>query len=181
MNRSRDHDLYDDYYEWLLEQIKFNLPEHRKYGKLIDELNRREFTWTIMMDENRDMDGKYLRVDYLQDTGRDEDLAWNDPSSVLEVLVAFSRRIEIEITGTPGEDDLSRWFWVMIKNLGLLKFDDERFNRKSVNEILDIWLERRFKKDGSGSIFLTRKNDIDMRGVQMWYQMQYFLDENWSF
>ena len=173
--------LLDDYYDWLLEQVDIFLPEHRNYERLLRELNSVEFTWVIPMDENRDMDAVELRKEYLFDCGYHRYDLWTTPRSVLEVLIAFSRRIEIEITGEPGNDDLSRWFWVMIDNLGLLKFSDDRFIKEEVDKILEKWLSHLYKKNGKGSIFLTHKTDIDFREMEMWYQMHTYLNENWSF
>lgn len=173
--------LLDDYYDWLLEQADIFLPEHRNYERLLRELHRTTFTWIIPMDENRDMDAVELRKEFLFDCGYHRYELWNTPRSVLEVLLAFSRRIEIEITGEPGNDDISRWFWVMLGNLGLMKFSDDRFVKEEVDKILGIWLDRKFKKNGSGSIFSVKKSGVNMTDVEMWYQMHYYLNENWKF
>ena len=133
------------------------------------------------MDENRDQDAIELRRSFLIDTDRDEfrDL-WDNPRSVLEVLVAFSKRIEIEITGEPGEDCLGRWFWVMLKNLGIL-MPDRRFNRDIVESNVDVWLERKFDESGRGGIFPLKNWRNDQRKTDMWYQMHAYIHENWEF
>ena len=177
-----DSEILDRYYDYLLDLVRFDLPEHRKYGRLMADMYEKPFIIVHPMDENRDGDALYLRKEFLFDNGYDvEHDLWMDERSVLEVLAAFSRRIEIEITGTPGEDDLSRWFWVMIENLGLNEFDNRHYDKDAVSEILDIWLCRKFERNGAGSIFPLKKVSRDQRDVEMWYQMQAYLNENWEF
>lgn len=172
-------EMLDEYYDFLMELISFNLPEHRKYDILLHELNSIEFYWVIEMDENRDIDAVELRKQFLFDHGYDitRDL-WDSPRSVLEVLVAFSQRIEIEITGEPGNDDLGKWFWVMLDNLGLLDQEDLYFDQRLVHRNIENWLS---KKTGKSTIFPSKKLASQQNQVEMWYQMQNYLNENWSF
>lgn len=172
--------IIDEYNDWLLEIIGFNLPEHRKYELLIKELNKVPFRWVIPMDENRDIDAFCMRKEFLFDNGYDVSSVWHESRTVLEVLIAFSRRIETDITGEPGKDDFGRWFWVMLDNLELLDFENVWFDKKAVDRILNIWLDRKFKKNGIGSIFPTTKVTSDQRDVEMWYQMQGYIDEHWE-
>lgn len=172
--------LLEEYYYYLLDNIGANLPEHQNYTYLLEDLNDKEFIWRHPMDENRDIDGLYLRKEFLFDTNRDISLVWDDPRSVLEVLIAFSKRIETEITGEPGNDDIGRWFWVMLDNLGIL-LPDDHYDHGLVMYNLDIWLLRKFKSDGREGIFPLKKPNSDQRDVDMWYQMQSYLNENWSF
>ena len=64
------------------------------------------------------------------------------PQVVLEVLVALSRRIEIEIMGEPGNDHIEKWFWIMLSNLGVMVRDD-RYDPKNIDKKLDILLMSR--------------------------------------
>lgn len=123
------------------------------------------------MDENRAIDGLDLRKEYF---GR---VFETEKVSVLEVLLAFSRRIETEIMSyDPEKDKPYRWFWVMLCNLGLL--DDEICeNEKKIDRILEIWMSRKFSKRGKGNIFLTHKTDTDLRTVEFWWQMQRYMSE----
>ena len=148
--------LQEEYYDFLLDIIGFDLPEHRKCSKLLEDLNDKEFFWVHPMDENRDIDALYLRKEFLVETGRDSSEIWDDPRSCLEVLVAFSRRIEIEITGEPGNDDLGRWFWVMLNNLDII-YEDDHYDHGLVQFKLDVWLARKFDKNGKYGIFPLKK------------------------
>ena len=165
----------DRYHNWLLRFVKADLPEHRRYLKLLDFLDEKPFRYVILMDKNREADGYELRCEYIDETG---DII-GGPVSCLEVLCALSRRIELEIMGEPGNDCYEKWFWVMIKNLELDEYTNDNFDQGFVDEKIETWLQRKFKTNGKGSIFPTYKTDIDQRGVDMWYQMQGYLMENY--
>ena len=166
----------DDYYIWLKNVLKCALPEHRRYSKLLLTLHSTPFRWTLYMDKNRMMDAYVLRDDFTQDSGNHI----LGPVSCLEVLVALSRRIEVEIMGEPGNDHYDRWFWIMMENLGVL-LEDDIYDERFVSRKLDIWLDRLFDKNGNGSIFPLKKVTSDQREVDIWYQMQAYLNENYAF
>lgn len=177
--------ILDQYYCWMLDMMDFNLPNHRNYDLLMQKLHSIDFYWDaegVPMDENRDIDAYEMRKDFIDECGYDSDVSiWDDPRSVLEVLVAFSRKIEIMITGEPGNDYLGRWFWVMLDNLGLLEYDNFHYDDIAVDKIVHRWLSRRVTKSGKNGIFPLKKMSQDQRGVEMWYQMHAYLNENWSF
>jgi hypothetical protein len=174
-------ELAYDYHEWLMELMRIDLPEHRNYRKLMYDLDTKEFIWLHPMDENRDIDAFDLRKEYFFDNGLDVSEVWTSPRSCLEVLAALSRRIEIEITGEPGNDHIERWFWIMISNLGLDRFDDDHYDHGYVEYILDVWLARKFEKNGKCGLFPLKKATSDQRDVDIWYQMQAYLMENYEF
>ena len=133
------------------------------------------------MDENRDIDALNMRREFFYSRKLiDTSDLWDDKRSVLEVLIAFSKRI-VEVADEPGEDDPSKWFWIMIDNLGLLEFDDIHFDSEKVDDIIERWLVRKFLSNGKFSIFPCQKVTSDQRDVEMWYQMQAYLNENLQF
>ena len=133
-------DIILDYHEWICEMMRMDLPEHRDYYRLMQDLDRKEFIWSHPMDENRDVDALNMRKEYYFDNGYDISEVFEGPRSVLEVLAALSRRIEIEIMGEPGNDHIERWFWIMLDNLGLLDARDDCYDHYYVEQKLDIWL-----------------------------------------
>lgn len=148
----------------------------------MEGLNNKDFYYSEYLDKNRELDGYLLRQEFLFDNGYDiEKDIWDTPVTVLEVLVAMSKRIETEITGDLGNDHIEKWFWVMIGNLGLNLYVDERYDDNKINEILDIWLMREFDRDGTGSIFPLKNCPNDITKTDMWYQMQLYLSENYQF
>lgn len=172
----RKEELLNEYFDYLCEIFKLRLPRYKKYRKVIARLFETEYTWDLEMDENRAKDGLDLRTEFLCSRRLMMFDVWDDPCNCLEMLLAFSRRIEIEVMGTPGEDNLSRWFWEMLHNLGLLEADIYE-DKAEIDRILDIWLSRKFTKKGRGNIFITHKNDTDLRDVEFWWQMQRYMSE----
>ena len=69
-------------------------------------------------------------------------------------------------------------FWSMINNLGLNRMDDESYDSFEVEDRLDIFMNREYKPDGTGGLFKLRKTRHDLRNVEIWYQMMWYLSEN---
>ncbi|SFU32976.1 hypothetical protein [Butyrivibrio sp. INlla21] len=163
-----------NYFEYLCSMARLSSQRYRKYRGLLRHLYQVEFRYIHPMDENRVFDAIDLRREYFDrgDVG--------DTASVLEVLLAFSRRIETEImSDDPDRDRIERWFWVMLENLGLLE-DGIYDSEEEINRILDIWMDRKFTKKGHGNIFSTSKSDTDLRDVEFWWQMQRYMVEKYG-
>lgn len=169
----------DGYFEWLLRIIRFE--DTAIYWKTLDLLFHRPFHSDIPCDDNREADGLALRGRFMEETG--EYLVGQgliSSCSVLEMMVALAIRIEFGSMHDPDYGDRTAfWFWGMFENLGLDRFDDYRFDVESVNNIVDIFLERRYDRNGRGSLFTINDRKIDMRREELWYQAQRFLAENY--
>lgn len=168
--------MENDYHNWLCNLMRADLPEHRDYNLLLNQLDETEFTWTVFMDKNRYADALSLREEYFEETG----VKVSGMVSCMEVLAALSKRIEIHIMGEPGNDHIERWFWIMLENLGVL-IRDYRYDPMLVEHKLSIWLDRKFDKNGNGGLFPLRKSGNSQRDVDIWYQMQAYLNENYTF
>lgn len=167
--------LEADYLDWLITCVCDDR-HYKYYGSLLSYLHTIPFRWTIAKDYNREEDGINLRFifAYQNDTLAPNPIDNN--SSVLEVLVALARRCEDDImySDTIG-DRTAQWFWIMIRNLGLSDMDDGRFNEDMVKGAVDAWLDHKYSREGRGSIFYIPNIIKDMRKMEIWYQMQYFL------
>ena len=176
--------IYEEYFDYLCDILRCDLPEHRHYSYLLHDLSDKEFVWSVDLDKNRYMDAIDLRRDFLFERYEDDEDIYEDlyrrySVNCLEVLTAFSRRIETDITGEPGNEEYEKWFWIMISNLGLDRYDDYHYNVKKVNEILDIWLTRRFNSNGKDGIFPIQNSAFDQREIDMWHQMNNYLVEKY--
>lgn len=69
------------------------------------------------------------------------------------------------------------WFWGMIGNLGLRGMTDDIFDERVVDEITERFLARDYSYNGRGGLFYVSKPRMDMRDVEIWYQMMWYLDE----
>ena len=177
-----DENMRRKYFEWLCSFVKPFVRDH-SYRFLMMHLFRTDFYAVIPMDENRASDGIELRYRF----GREKRIRMSDIAdvldvkdcSVLEMMVALSLRCEEQIVDEPDVGDRTRkLFWSMINNLGLNRMDDESYDSFEVEDRLDIFLNREYKPDGTGGLFKLRRTRHDLRNVEIWYQMMWYLSEN---
>ena len=164
------------YYEWMRRIVCGNavVEGPREYNRLLQYLYNRDFIFINPMDENRAIAGVDLRYRYSREAA--EELK-EKPCSILEMMVALALRCEESIMMSPDYDDrTSQWFWEMIQSLGLDAMNDGSFNIRSVNHIVDVFLERRYRPNGKGGLFTIRNCDYDLRDIDIWYQMNWYLE-----
>lgn len=98
-------------------------------------------------------------------------------SSVFELLVELAMEIENTLYDPKYGYRGSQWFWEFIVNMGLIDMTDGNFDEKKVRDIIDKFCTKTYRKNGSGSPFITRNKKIDMRTLSIWDQMQVFMIE----
>ena len=146
-------------------------------------LSKTDFYYTIPMDGNREADGIDLRYRFGYENSYDESMiaAYLDdrPCSVLEMMIALAIRCEENIMDDPDIGDRTgQWFWSMIENLGLSDMDDAEYDELYVHRIVKRFLDRGYKKNGEGGLFTIHHSaGRDLRNVEIWYQMCWYLDE----
>jgi len=170
-------------YYLLVEKLGYG-DEYFDYLELWRLLLRREFIFINSMDENRAIDGIDLRREYLSShPGNGLMIDAEDPCSVLEMMVALSLRIEYDIMGEIGKECPYRWMNIMISNLHLDDFKDERIYsgwKSDANYILDRWMLKDYSANGEGSAFPLEKYDKNQKKMVIWSQMSEYLNENFS-
>ena len=167
--------LDESYLAWLYSQVasvRLSNPS-RTYWSLIRQLYRTEFIWFVPNDDNRVEDGRDLRVEFLESEELEADSNWMDLGcSVLEMLIALSRRLAFEAEGKPRG-----WFWHLMQNLKLDQQTDDVHDSEKVEDILNRLVYRTYKSDGSGGLFPLRGTSRDQRKVEIWYQLNEYLLE----
>jgi hypothetical protein len=99
------------------------------------------------------------------------------PCTVLEMMIALANRCEETIMDDPDIGDRTgQWFWGMITNMGLGSMSDDRYDRRYVEYVITRLLDREYEPDGTGGLFTVRDCDRDMRDVEIWYQLCWYLD-----
>ena len=175
-----------DYFDWMYEIVcgdRFS--KNISYRKLFQYLHTIEFTWIIPRDSNRAEDGIDLRYRYayFNPLISDEDIDYvreylGGPCSVLEMMVAIAIRCEEEIMDDPTIGDRTgQWVWRMINNLDLSAMSDDRFDEEYVWSAIQTFLNRDYAPDGTGGLFVVRHSDYDMRNIEIWTQLSYFIGE----
>ena len=173
MNEPLDELYFQRLYE-LVANPKTRNPS-KTYWKLLGQLFRKEFVWFIPNDDNRIADGLELRDEFLAYEGIDDvDPAWmNLGCSFLELLIGLSRRLSFFAEGEPDS-----WFWTLIENLGLEKFNDHYgVPTDVVDETLDRVIFRTYDARGRGGLFPLERAPKDQRQVELWYQMHTYIME----
>jgi len=171
--------LDDLYLEWLYRQVgsvRFKNP-NRTYWSLFRLLYSKEFIWLIPNDDNRVEDGRALRYEFLDEEDIDyRDREWlNLSCSMLEMLIALSRRLSFEAEGEPRA-----WFWHLLHNLELDHYNDFEIQQDAeceteIHEILDTVIWRIYERDGHGGLFPLRRSATDQTEVEIWYQLAAYL------
>lgn len=159
-----------EYYIWLRD-ITGNRRHYKKLIKQLDEIN---FFWIFALDENRAAGGINLRRKFAYETSTNVEDVRVGPCTVLEMLIGVTIHMEDQLGGS-----LEEWFWVLINNLHLDKFDDYEYDERGVIYIIDTWMNRTFMKDGEGSLFPLKDYPGDCRNIDIWSQMNAWINENY--
>lgn len=160
-----------EYFKWMYNIVCADrYTSSNSYEKLLMYLHDVEFTYTIKRDADRFYDGINLRRRFGQQI--------DGPCSVLEMMVALAIRCEETIMTDPKFGDrTSQWFWRMIVNLGLGGETDSRFDKEYVRDVVDQFLHRNYQRDGRGGLFTVKEYQYDLRDVDIWTQMMWYLDD----
>lgn len=177
-----------DYFEWLrsLIESKYSVIS---YSKILEKLHNIEFTYIIERDSTRYNDGINMRYRYAQSICDQNDFQGIDeivqsldsfigPCTVLEMMIALALKCEENIMRNPDIGDrVGEWFWRMVVNLGLGGISDEKFDEEYVEYVIGRFLHRQYEPNGSGGLFRLRHCDEDLRKVEIWYQLCWYLNE----
>lgn len=168
----------DEYFKWLCDIVcQKRFAKSISYDRLLQCLHDIDFRVVIKNDINRAKDGVDLRRRYFLTTGLDANMG-KYPCTVLEMMVALTIRCEESIMDNPDIGDrTSQWFWSMINTLGLSDMTDSRFDESVVREKIDIFLDREYEPDGQGGLFRLKHCRRDLRKVEIWYQLCWYLDQ----
>lgn len=169
-------DIRDLYFEWLISLI--NNKRKCNFRKLLTRLHQTTFKCKLRRDLNRCEDGVDLRYRYsLEHEPEDFDILneFLGRCSILEMMVGLAVRCEEQIMDDPKYGNRTgQWFWEMVVSLGLGYMSDDRYDKNIVDEILDIFMKREYEPNGKGGLFTIENGDL--RDVEIWYQMCWYLD-----
>jgi hypothetical protein len=166
-------DLDDQYLEWLYSLV--GLQEENVYhNRMMMRLLSTEFVMLVPNDDNRCVDGIVLRKEFTR-IGRmiKPNQNWMDMGcSVLEMMIGVARHLSFTAEGEVGE-----WFWHLIQNLGLTRYNDRRYSERRVDEITERLVWRQYSYDGNGGLFPLQEPHEDQRHVELWFQMEAYILE----
>lgn len=174
-----------DYFQWLCELVYIDSKKD-SYWILAKKLHETNFIWLVPNDDNRASDGIELRKEYFPERSYKDYRRWNDnPCSVFEMLIALARRIDFDVKDPDDRRDFThRYFWEMLDNLGLMQYDDDHYYERNgpidCPAILSNFLHREYCSNGEGGLFPLRHRGQDQRYVEIWYQMNAYVNERYN-
>jgi len=181
-------DVYDQYFMWLADHSMGD--EKGRYHLLLTLLADTTFVVSIAHDENRASDGKLLRLAFNDTQNPRISLSPVEPEcSVLEALLGIATRMN-DILYRPERQNKIVWhFKLLLNNLGLLRFTDDfwvtdhQLHDVMAADIVNRFLYRTYDRDGNGGLFPIKQQQpiIDQRYLEIWYQMQIYLEQNFEF
>ena len=178
-----DDEIRNEYFEWLYNSVCDKVfSKNNSFRKLLMRLHSIEFTFIIQRDANRADDGINMRRRFAINNGYehiyDEIMEiLDEPCSILEMMIALAIRCEETIMDDPIIGDRTKqWFWGMITNLGLGSMTDDQFDKNYVDSVIQTFLNREYESDGRGGLFTINNCNIDLRDVEIWYQLCWYLD-----
>lgn len=172
--------ISNEYFEWICDLVCGDrFAKSISYRKLLTKLHQTEFVYSLMMDENRAKDGINFRYRFSMSQDCEDMFDFLDgPCSVLEMMIALCVRFEEETMDDPAIGDRTAyWFWGIVNNLGLGSMTDENFDKQAVEDSLERFLYHEYEPDGKGGLFRLRHCNHDLRKVDIWTQMCWYMDE----
>lgn len=174
--------LDERYLRWLYSQVATvkTRVRARNHWKLIKQLHDTIFVAIVSNDENRIADARDLRYEYLDkyENGH-KHLDWlMTPCSMFELLIVLSNAAAFEM-----DDRVDAWFWHFIDTLGFEQFNDREYDQhpdhveQAVTTTLDRVIWRTYKPNGQGGLFPLREPNENQREVELWYQLNAYLLE----
>ncbi len=175
----------NDYVDWIISD-RLNMEEdmYRSYSRLIHTLLNIPFKWIEPMDENLYINGLELRDDFSYETGLylDGSSGLIPECSVFEMLVAMTYHYEdYKMYNAKKGNQAYKWLIIIFENLGFDMLTDLNWSRDCsdyIQKTCENFMQRRYKKNGSGGPFTTKNTKIDMRKINFWSQLLIFFDEN---
>lgn len=169
----------NSYRNWLEDLV-----DGHRHRILFDVLYDTEYVWWIERDEDRASDGVHLRERFEYESGLRCPEGWDDwPCSFLEFIIAMAFIMEESLLYTPNGCQVSTWFWTMMDNAGLSRFDDATMMSEAASASMEVEaivtgiLDREYGYDGSGGFFPLENPPVDTRNLTYWEQMNLYVME----
>lgn len=173
-------EIEEKYFEWVCDIVSSSrFSNEYSYYKLLKYLHDTEFVCRIKNDNDRVSDGIRLRHRYASAQADSDYIleSLDSPCSILEMMVSLSLRCEESIMSDPEYGDRTgQWFWKMIVNLGLGSMYNKLFDEPYVKKVINDFLKRDYEPDGRGGLFTIKNKNVDLRSVDIWTQMMWYLD-----
>jgi len=161
-----------EYFKWLC--VEATGPDYPFYSHLLRVMHDVSFLYFVDHDRNRLYEALELRREF---TGEEYvDLYTEEPRvSMLELVLSLAIKCNDMTFEYYG--DVTYWFKQLLSNCGLDKFVGVNRNEEVVRDILNRIIHRRYDRNGVVGLFPLNNTEFDQRKVEIWYQMNAYLNE----
>ncbi len=168
-----------EYLDWIKNLIN---PDRLPYDCLIEHLYNINYVTVKDDDNNRAIDGTDLRYTFCYEKGYSSsdsyfivnDIFANKPCSVLEMMTALARKMDENIMWN-GYRRVHIWFFDMLANMNIDDMTDNNYNSGYIDIAVNAMMYYNIEYNGKGGLFVSPYNDVDMRELSIWYQMQQYI------
>ena len=176
-----------NYYDWLV-GIVWNKDNYNgpSYNRFFSFLFNAKFFPIMDMDNSRVNDAIEFRYTFADHYHIPYAAIASDLNTevgtcnMLEMMVALATRMENHIMSDEAYGDrTAQWFWQMALSLGFENVDDTVFDESRAAQIIDIFNNRQYAPNGKGGLFTVENSVTDMRTLDIWYQMQFWINTNY--
>ena len=163
------------YLTWLMGKVSIG----DEYSELCNTMLHTDYIFLVGNDDNRATDGLSLRYEFENKYGFVDSIA--DECSILEMFVKLAMRCDADVMyDAEYGNRADLWFWEMLCNLGLDQFTNNYWNPLEINYILEDFNYRNYGRNGGHGCAFPVKNPLhDLRTTEIWYQMMWWLGENY--
>lgn len=175
------------YYDWLVSLVwnknDYNGPS---YNRFFSFLFNATFIPSMEMDTSRVNDALDFRYVFADKNNIPYAVICSDLTTeigtcnMLEMMVALATRMEDHIMSDEAYGNrTAQWFWEMALSLGFENADDSVFDEHYAAQVIDTFNHRQYAPNGKGGLFTVENSLTDMRTLDIWYQMQYWINTNY--
>ena len=157
------------------------MKQNQNIMQLLWILYNYEFRVVVDMDYNRVKNALYLRDHLTEEAGLN--IIENDFCSVLDILVHLADRMAFNVDRlSERETGLRCYFWEMIENFGFEECTDgdKNWAEEEVLVVLDDWVDRNYDENGSDTPYPIRHRVKKYQKMELWDQMQIYIEENYE-
>ena len=128
------------------------------------------------------LDGIDLRYRFAYENGYSNDevssIGYRNSCSVLEMMVALSIKGDERILYDYETGEKADFiFMSMLRSLELDGMVNDVFDNERVSSVVEDMLDREYCPNGKGGLFTVDSPRKDMRDVDIWYQMNWYIQQ----
>lgn len=174
----------EQYYDWLYKIVCGEWePRNLSFHRLLMYLFNRDYIPACEMDVCRATDGINLRYRFASENnipyGKIDAVFQGVPCSMLEMMVALAIRIEEHIMEDRSMGNrVGQWFWSMVVSTECGCYGRYPLQRRTREADPGQFMDRDYQPNRAGGLFTLTRTSIDMRTIDIWYQLMNWLNEN---